>query len=86
VGVWGASPNYRRRARMLEQYGIEINTYIDTKRGRQIEKNVVFYEELPAAGEMFILSYIRQMDNRKKIQEFLEGRGYVEGTDFLLVS
>jgi glycosyltransferase involved in cell wall biosynthesis len=86
VAIWGASRISRRRARMLEQHGIRISTYIDTREGRQIEKEVTYYENLPFAGSLFILTYIKQMDNREKIQEFLEGHGYVEGKDYLLVS
>ena len=86
VAVWGASRISRRRARILEQHGISLSTYIDTKKGRQIERDVIYYEDLPLAGEMFILTYIRQMDNRERIQAFLEDRGYVEGKDYLLVS
>ena len=86
VAIWGASRISRRRARILEQQGVHINNYIDTKRSRQLEKEVIYYEDLPDAGSLFILTYIRQMDNREKIQAFLEGRGYVEGNDYLLVS
>jgi glycosyltransferase involved in cell wall biosynthesis len=86
VAVWGASRISRRRARMVEEHGILIGTYIDTKKGRQIERDVIYYEDLPKAGQLFILTYIRQMDNREKIQTFLEKRGYVEGQDYLLVS
>jgi glycosyltransferase involved in cell wall biosynthesis len=86
VAIWGASRISRRRARILEQHGIKISSYIDTKRSRQIEKEVVFYEDLPPAGKQFILTYIRQMNNREKIQSFLEERGYEEGKSYLLVS
>ena len=86
VAIWGASRISRRRARILEQHGVNIHTYIDTKSSRQIEKEVIYYKELPEAGTLFVLTYIRQMNNREKIQEFLEGRGYVEGLNYLLVS
>jgi len=86
VAIWGASRISRRRARILEQQGVHINTYIDTKRTRQLEKELIYYEDLPESGSLFILTYIRQMDNRERIQAFLEGRGYVEGKDYLLVS
>jgi glycosyltransferase involved in cell wall biosynthesis len=86
VAVWGASRISRRRARILEQHGVRIQTYIDTKLSRQLEKEVIYYEDLPDAGSQFILTYIRQMDNREKIQSFLVERGYVEGKDYLLVS
>ena len=71
---------------MVEQHGIRVSTYIDTKKGSQIEKDVLYYKDLPGAGSLFILTYIRQMDNREKIQVFLEERGYVEGKDYLMVS
>lgn len=86
VTVWGASRISRRRARILEQHGIRISLYIDTKKGRQIERDIVHYKDLPRAGNSFILTYIRQVDNRERIQAFLDGRGYEEGKDYLLVS
>ncbi len=86
VSVWGASRISRRRARLLEPYGIRFANYIDTKKSRQLGKQVIYYKDLPAAGNMFILSYIRQMDNRDRIREFLTQRGYHEGIDFLMVS
>ena len=86
VAIWGASRISRRRALILEKQGIRIAAYIDTKRSRQIDKEVLYYKDLPVSGSMFILTYIRQMDNREKIQVFLEGKGYMEGKDYLLVS
>ncbi len=86
VSVWGASRISRRRARILEQHGVEVGTYIDTKTSRQFHNELLYYEDLPEAGECFILTYIRQMDNRERIQEFLEKRGYEEGINYLMVS
>jgi glycosyltransferase involved in cell wall biosynthesis len=86
VAIWGASRISRRRARVLEQQGVQIHTYIDTKRSRQLDRELIYYQDLPESGSMFILTYIRQMDNRGKIQAFLEERGYVEGKNYLLVS
>jgi hypothetical protein len=86
VAIWGASRISRRRASLLQDSGIRIETYIDTKKSRQLDGAVIYYEDLPYSGSMFILTYIRQMDNREKIQAFLEERGYAEGKDYLLVS
>jgi len=86
VWVWGASRISRRRVKTLEEYGILVDAYIDTKKSRQLDSRLIYYKELPSAGEGFILTYIRQMDNRKKIQAFLVERGYVEGKNYLLVS
>jgi len=86
VWIWGASRISRRRAKILEEKGVRIDAFIDTKKSRQLDREVIYYEDLPPAGKGFILTYIRQMNNREKIQTFLEERGYVEGKDYLLVS
>ena len=86
VAIWGASRISRRRAKLLEQHGIRINSYIDTKKNRKIDQEVIYYEDLPLAGSCFVLTYIRQMDNRERIQDFLKSRGYREGVNYLLIS
>jgi hypothetical protein len=86
VWIWGASRISRRRFRILEEEGIQAGAYIDTKGSRQLDREVVYYEDLPFAGKHFILSYIRQMDNRERIRKFLESRGYVEGSSYLMIS
>ncbi len=86
VAVWGASRISRRRARLLKTHGIEISCYIDTRRGRLLDQPLTYYEDLPEASKMFILTYIKQMDARSEIQDYLHGKGYREGVDYLLVS
>ncbi len=86
VAVWGASRISRRRVKLLEQHGINVACFIDTKKSRQIGQEVIFYEDLPEAGSLFVLSYIRQMDNRDRIRKFLTKKGYQEGENFLMVS
>lgn len=86
VSIWGASRISRRRARLLEPFGVSFKCFIDTKKSRQIGNEIIYFEDLPSAGEMFILTYIRQMNNRERIMKFLEERGYVEGEDYLVVS
>jgi len=86
IAVWGASRISRRRARLLNLYGIETVCYIDIKKSRQLDKIVRYYQDIPPPGELFILTYIKQMNARAEIQEFLHSRGYKEGTDYLLIS
>jgi hypothetical protein len=86
IVIWGASRISRRRARLLEEYGLEIEYYVDIKRGRQLDREVIYYNELPAPGKYFILTYIKQMNARDEIQEYLKGLGYEEGRNYLLVS
>jgi len=86
LAIWGASRISRRRARLLKQYGIEIDFYIDIKRGRQLDKEIVYYNEIPPPDKVFILTYIKQMNARDEIQDFLHNRGFQEGVNYLLVS
>jgi len=86
VAVWGASRISRRRAKLLKQYGINICCYIDTKKGRQLDHKVIFYKDIPSPKEIFVLSYIKQMDNRAQIRSFLNSKGYIEGENYLQVS
>ncbi len=86
VSIWGASRISRRRARLLEPFGVKFKYFIDTKHSRQIGKEIIYYEDIPSTGEVFVLTYIKQMNNRGKIMSFLEGRDYIEGKDYLVVS
>lgn len=86
VAVWGAGRISRLRALRLETHGIHIIRYIDIRKDRQLDKPVLFYQDIPGPGEMFILVYIRQWDAKEQILDFLEGKGYVEGKNFLMVS
>ncbi len=86
VMVWGASRISRARAELLESYGIKIKAYIDIKKTRQLNKNVIYYQDLPDPGKNFILVYVRQWHAKPKIHDFLVQRGYEEGKDFLFIS
>jgi len=86
VAVWGASKTSRKRAAVLGEYGIEIEFYIDVKKSRQLDKDVIYYENLPKQGSSFVLVYMKPYDLRFKIQEFLESRAYKEGRDYLLLA
>ncbi len=86
VAVWGASKISRRRARLLESHGIEICCYIDTKKGRQLDHSIYYYQDIPSPEEIFVLTYIKQVEHREEIREFLPQKGFEEGKNFLLVS
>ena len=86
VVVWGASKISRRRAKLLEKHGVEIIAYIDTKKSRQIDKEIIYYKNIDTPGKYFILTYIKQSNAREEIVEYLSSKGYDEGHNFLLVS
>lgn len=86
VVVWGASRISRNRAKLLEEYGVEISGFIDISKKRKLSEKLIFYKDVPAKGSMFILVYVRQENMRTQVQEYLHNLNYIEGLDYLLVS
>jgi glycosyltransferase involved in cell wall biosynthesis len=87
VYIWGASKRSRQRADLLNQHGISIRAYIDTKTSRQlVGAHVIYYKNLPKKENAFILVYMGLDHARKKICDFLQSKGYKEGKNFILVS
>lgn len=86
VVVWGASKISRKRAKVLEDHGIVVTGYIDISAKRQIEKKIIYYKNIRTPLEIFILVYLKEETMRSDTQHFLEGKGFVEGVNYLLVS
>ncbi len=86
VAVWGAGKISRKRANLLIEYGIDICCYIDITKKRQIDKTVLYYEDIPSKGELFILVYVKQKLMRDRVEAFLQNNSYIEGEDFIFVS
>ncbi len=90
VMMIGSSRIARKRAAMLEAHGVEITGYVDIdprKIGRPIGgKPVISRDDIPPAGECFLLSYVASRGAREEISEFLQSRGYVMGRNYLLVA
>ena len=86
VVVWGASKTSRQHAVLLEENGIEIDYYIDTKTSRQLQKHVAYYKDLPNPKDIFVLVYMKHTKIKTQIQAFLHKRGFIEGVNYLLVS
>ena len=86
VAVWGASRTSRRWLGFIEEQGIEIEFFIDTKPHRTLNKAVVHYENIPSPSPCFILVYMKHEDIRWQINQFLTAKGFQEGVHFLHVS
>lgn len=86
VAVWGASRISRGRNKLLQDYGIEISYYIDIKKSRRLDKEVVYYEDIPTPGEVFILVYIKNQEAKQKIQQFFKSGNYIESKHYIFVS
>ncbi len=86
VVVWGASKVSRKRTKPLKENGVEVEFYIDIKKRTNLDREVIHFEKIPSAKEIFILVYMKQKDARKEIQDFLKERKFIEGENYLLVS
>lgn len=90
VGVMGAGRPSRKRATMLEEYGVEISEFYDLdprKIGQVLSgRPVVPRDQVPPPGRRFLLSYVASRGAREDISAFLRTRGYVPGRDWLAVA
>lgn len=86
VAVWGASRISRKYIDFLITEGIEIDFYIDIKETRQLDKEIVFYKDLPSVEKVFVLVYVKHQEVKEKIQDFLHSRGFKQGSNYLLLS
>ncbi len=86
VWIWGASKISRKRVAQLADFGVFTKGFIDISRKRQLEKQVLFFEDIPSPGKMFILVYLKESTMRNRTQQYLEEKGYCEGVHYLLVS
>ncbi|WP_320111093.1 glycosyltransferase family 2 protein [Draconibacterium orientale] len=82
IRIWGAGRKTRQRSAFLEEYGLNIEGYIDIKKTKP---DALFYKDLPHPGHLFIVSMVTNTGAGEKIRAFLQERNYVEGNDFLLM-
>jgi len=78
--VWGAGRVTRKRAAVLEQFGVHITGYIDLKE-RTLDNGlrVLHHDNIPTPDTCFILPMVGTRGAREKIRAFLGKRGFVEG-------
>lgn len=88
--IWGAGRLTRRRSEHLRAYGINWNAYIDIdqrKIGRTIGGlNVLSPETIPPPKDCFVLGYVAKRGAREFARAHLQGRGFVEGENFLFAA
>ena len=86
VIIAGTSALCRNRAAMLEAEGIVIGAFTDVRPREVPGYTFIPHDQLPPAGEVFIVSFISQRGTGDRIAAFLQGRGLVEGADFVLAA
>jgi len=72
VVIWGAGRVSRRRAKMLEQYGIKIQFYIDVDSKKIDNIDIIHYLKIPKPGTIYILSYVNNYGAKVKIFSYLK--------------
>ncbi|OYT16906.1 MAG: glycosyl transferase family 2 [Bacteroidetes bacterium 4572_77] len=86
VAVWGASRISRQRASLLLALGITIDSYIDIHKKRDLNTPILYYQDIPEAGKIFILCYIKEEIAKKKMMDYLDNKDYVLGENYMLIS
>lgn len=86
VVVWGASKLSRQHASYIDDLGAQIEYYIDVNKNRKIGEPIMYFDDMPTAGQVFVLVYLKHNLIREKIRRFLIDRGYIEGVSFIFVS
>lgn len=88
--LWGAGRVTRRRFEFLEREGVAIAGFIDVDPnkvgGQRDGRPVRLHDDLPCRDEAFILVGVGKRGVRDEIQLLLEGQGWLEGRDYLLVA
>ncbi len=86
VIIAGTSALCRGRAAKLEAQGIVVTAFTDVKQREVPGYAFIAHDQLPPAGEAFIVSFISQRGTGDRIAEYLLSRGLVEGEDFILAA
>ncbi|MEP0984928.1 glycosyltransferase [Ekhidna sp.] len=82
VYLWGAGRLSRRRSEYVIEEGVQAVKFIDVKAGN----HTIHYSDVPEKDEAFIVSYVGNRGARDEIRDFLNGRGYKEGINYIIAS
>lgn len=86
VIIAGTSVLCQERSALLEAAGITVHAHTDVQ-GRGVPGRIFIpHDQLPPAGEAFIVSFISQRGTGDRIAEYFRGLGLTEGVDFILAA
>lgn len=86
--IWGAGPTGKRLARELERHQLRPRAFYDVDRSKRVARGrpVLGGPDLPPPGGALVLCAVGAAGAREEIRAVLEGRGYLEGRDFLFAA
>lgn len=83
--IWGAGKLGLKRSQLLLAHGIEINGYIDIKKGKHLSNySCIHFQDIVLESQPFIISYITNRDRRDEVRDFLNSKGYKEGMNYII--
>ncbi len=87
VIIWGAERVTRKRAAILETFGLCITHYIDLK-PRTLENGipVIHHDDISDPDSCFVLPMVGNRGAREKIRAFLKARGFTEGQNCIFAA
>jgi glycosyltransferase involved in cell wall biosynthesis len=86
IWVWGAGRVSRQRIKLLQQYGIIVQGYIDVKQRDTGNLPCLPFDTFHWNQDVFILSYVANWRARERICDFLQAKGKTEVIDYILVA
>ncbi len=87
VIIWGGGRVTRKRAAILERYGLHITHYVDLKpRTLNCGTPVIHHDDIPDANSCFVLPMVGSRGARTEIKQALMGRGFTEGKDCIFAA
>jgi glycosyltransferase involved in cell wall biosynthesis len=87
IMIWGAGRTTRKRAAILETFGICITHYIDLKE-RTLASGipVIHHNNIPDPGSCFVVPMVGSRGAREQIRSFLRERGFEEGENCIFAA
>ncbi|MFZ5630277.1 MAG: glycosyltransferase [Spirochaetota bacterium] len=85
--LWVCGGRYaRRKAARLQQMGIEVTGVVDVIPRRLEKLQAMTYDQLPAPGQLFLLSLVSNRAGYQVVEDVLTSKGYIPDRDFLLAA
>lgn len=84
VWIWGAGRKTRLKAEKLENYGVQIEGYIDIKENKTSILPCVHFKTISSNNRRFIVSFVSNRGKGNEIRQYLLDKGFIEQKDFVI--
>lgn len=84
VVICGSSRIGRKRAALLEDFGVEVYSFTDVKKRPNRQVRFITLKELTDPAPWFLVNFIARRGVAQDIREHFTALGFVEGRDFIM--